>query len=106
MATRIGDAPDADALRVHRTMPLEERDRVLVISDLRPRVEMLTVVSIADAEVAIIEDQCVDAGGCERRCIGRHDDFAYIAPATRQNDRRPKPGSVRLIEPRPTCGAL
>ena len=103
---RIGDAPDANAVRVHRLVSLEERDRVLVVADLRPRIEMLTVVAIADAKVAIIEDQCVQAGRSERRCIGRHHDLAHVTPAARQNDRRPRPGSIRLIQPRPTRDAL
>ena len=106
VAARIGDAPDANPLRVHRRVPFDERDRVLVIADLRPRVEMLTVVAIADAEVAIIENHCVDAGRCEGRSVGWHDDLAHITPATRQHDRRPTPGSIRLIEPRATYDAL
>ena len=80
---RIGYAPDANTVRVHRLVSLEERDRVLVVADLRPRIEVLTVVAIADAKVAIIEDHCVQAGRSERSRIGRHHDLAYVTPATR-----------------------
>src|SRR4029077_9404156 len=67
--------------------------------DLRPRVEMLPVVAVADAQVSVVEDHRVDPRRSESLCVGRHYNFAHIAPAAGKHDRRPSPASFRLVEP-------
>ena len=42
---------------------LEETDRVLVVADLRPGIQVLAILAVRHPEVAIVEDQSVDAGG-------------------------------------------
>src|SRR5258708_36334359 len=59
VAARIGDAPNADPVRVDVVSPLEERHCILIVADLRPRVEMLPDVAVADTQVSIVEDHCV-----------------------------------------------
>ena len=89
MAARVGDAPGADALRIDLVVALEETHGVLVVADLRPWVEVLAVVAVADAEIAVVEDERIEPGLGEGLGIGRHDDLAHIAPAAGQHDRRP-----------------
>ena len=60
---------------------------------------MLPVVAVADAEIAVVEDHRVHTCLCEGLRIGRHHDFAYVAPATRKHDRGAGTVAVGLVEP-------
>src|SRR6187401_433989 len=80
-------------------MALEEADRILVVADLRPRIQMLTIVAVADAEIAIVEDESIETGGDECLGIGRHDDFTHIAPAAGEDDGRSPLAFLADIKP-------
>ena len=85
---------------------LEEAQGVLVVPDLGPGIEMLAVVAIANAEIAIVKDQGVDACLCKSLRIDWHDDLADLTPAAGEHDCRRAVGFVGHIQPAPNRGAL
>ena len=54
MAARVACAPDADSLRVDAVQRLHERDRVAVVADLHPRVQLLPRLPVAVPEIAVV----------------------------------------------------
>ena len=66
---------------------LEVGDRVLVVLDLRPRVEVLARLAVALAEVAVVEREHRDARVGERaRVLGQHE-LLHVTPAARHRER-------------------
>src|ERR1700722_19564722 len=61
VAARIGNTPHAKPVGVYDLLALHEAHGVLVVPDLGPGVEMLAVVTIAHAKIAIVKNQGVDA---------------------------------------------
>src|SRR5277367_331964 len=106
VAARIGNTPHAKAVGVYDLVALEEAQGVLVVPNLGPGVEMLAVVAIAHAEIAIVKDQGVDARLRKSLRVDRHDDFADVTPAAGQHDCRRAVGFVSQVEPTPNRGAL
>ena len=101
VAPRVGDAPHSDPLGVHARVAFEETDRVLVVTDLSPGIEVLAILAVRYPEVAIVEDQRVDAGGLERLRVGRHHDLADVTPASCQDDSRAGSPLGGVIKPPP-----
>ena len=54
MTARVARAPDADPLRVDAVQRLHERDRVAVVADLHPRVQLLPRRPFAVPEIAVV----------------------------------------------------
>src|SRR5438876_3180856 len=54
VAARVARAPDADPLRVDAVQRLRERDRVAVVADLHPRVQLLPRRPFAVPEIAVV----------------------------------------------------
>src|SRR5260370_35207694 len=106
MAAGVRNAPDADPVRVHRLMPLQERNTVLVVADLRPGIEMLAIVAVADTKIAIVEDHGIDADFGEGAGINRHHDLPHVAPAAGQDHGRVTAGAGGAGEPGAASVAL
>src|ERR1700710_2845742 len=85
VSTGVGNTPDSEPIRIYGLVSFEKRKRILVVANLCPRVEVLPIVTLAVAKVAIVENHRVDSGFREGLCIGRHDNAAHVAPATSQN---------------------
>src|SRR5262249_28152798 len=65
VAARVGNTPHAKGIGIYGRVALEEAQGVLIVPDLSPGVEMLAVVAVAHPEIAIVENEGVDA------CFGK-----------------------------------
>src|SRR6266498_1820888 len=66
MATAVAGPPHPDAVRVDLWACLRPGDRVAVVADLRPRINLLAWLAVACTEIAVVEYQGPEPAGGER----------------------------------------
>jgi hypothetical protein len=106
VAAAVGDAPDPDPVLVHHVEGLGMADRVLVVLDLPPRVEVLAGCAVAVPEVAVVEDEGGASLVDERPCIRGLHELLDVAPTAGHHDERERPAARGQVEMAPDRGSL
>ena len=91
MRAAVAGAPDPDAPAVGLGPRQRVADRVPVVGDLPPRVDLLARLSVTRAEVAVVEHQRSEPGRGEhfREAVEVH--LLHRGEAVRHHDGRPRP---------------
>src|ERR1700687_234928 len=107
VAAAVRDAPDAYAGWIQIWLLGSETDRVSVVLDLHPGVQMLTRRAVTGPEVSVVEQQGRDPLLQEELGVVRHHDLFDVTPATCHDDNwiRTTTG-VGRCQPAPNCRAL
>jgi hypothetical protein len=98
MASTVGNAPHADALGVDPIKGFGERDRVLVVLNLVPRVEVLPRRPVAGTEPPVVEDERRTSDVDERCRVRRLHQLLDVAPTTSHDDEGMWTGPIGHVE--------
>ena len=88
MAARVARAPDTDPLGVDAVERLHEGDRVAVVADLHPRVQLLPRLAVALAEVAVVVGEYDMARVRNGGCVSVEVELLNAVVAMRHNHNR------------------
>ena len=88
MAAAVAGPPDADALRVRFCQRLGVSDRVAVVADLLPGVDLLARSTITGTKVAVVKDDRGKSGRCENLCEAIEIHLFHRREAVRHDDGR------------------
>jgi hypothetical protein len=100
VAAAVAGSPYPDAVGLDLREGLRVGDRVAVVADLRPRVDLLARLAVAGAEVAVVEHQRPKATGGERLTEAVEIHLLDGGEAVRHHDRGDRPGGpVGQVQP-------
>ena len=104
VATAEGASPQRDARGVDAVEAASVGDRGTPIGKLAANVEEAQRLTLAGAEVAVVEDERGEPGGGKALGVGVETLLAHSRPSVREHHARVRP--LRSIEPRGTARAV
>src|SRR5262249_15169839 len=98
VSTAVGDAPGCDPLRIDIGQAFQVRERVPIVLDLPPRVDVLPWLAGTSAERAVVEDESRETLLAEDACEVRLGQLLDVAPPSRHHNAWVRALSRREIE--------
>jgi hypothetical protein len=94
----IGDTPSAQTLVVNIWTTFQKRERITIVLDLGPRIDVPARAPGASAKRAIVDNESCNTSFCKNLCKKWLGKLLHVAPAPGKNNARVWPRTVGEVK--------